>query len=67
MRARLKKNFDAWMADVDRWLITYAGCAHEDLPDWDWRDAYNDGRWPRLEALKALKAAGMDPEPIEGD
>jgi hypothetical protein len=50
VRALPKKSFETWMRDVDKWLLQAVGVTHEDLPDWPYQDAYEDGMWARTAA-----------------
>ena len=36
-------DFDEWMREVDRQLEADCGCGHADLPDFNWRDYFDDG------------------------
>ncbi len=36
-------DFDAWMADLDKACIAEIGLGYSDLPDWDFRTAFDDG------------------------
>jgi hypothetical protein len=53
----MKRSFEQWMADVDRCLEQKCGLTHEDLPDWGYYDAYDDGMTPKGAAIKAIKAS----------
>lgn len=50
------KNFSAWMAKVDA-VLGKMGFHSLDLPDWRYRDAFDDGWSPARAAYAALKAA----------
>jgi hypothetical protein len=49
--------FDAWMRAVDEALIRKVGVSSNDLPDWTYRDAYEDGLTADEAAGAALDAA----------
>ena len=49
--------FEAWMAKVDAVLVKKCGLDSSDLPDWMYRDAFEDGASPASAAKEALKAA----------
>ena len=40
------RNFAVWMFGVDRKLRATTGFNHSDLPDWSWRNAYDDDLTP---------------------
>lgn len=39
-------NYDEWMKEVDKIMISVFGLAHDDLPDVLWRDKFEDGLSP---------------------
>ena len=45
--------FDQWMKQVDALLIRWHGLASDDLPDWEWMDAFEDELSPE-EAVEAF-------------
>ncbi|MAU84636.1 MAG: hypothetical protein CME34_22775 [Gordonia sp.] len=45
-RAGDDRHFAVWMLLVDRKARNYSGHAVTDLPDWAWRDAYDDDLSP---------------------
>lgn len=51
--------FDQWMRHVDAylWNLTDNNLRHDDLPDWRYRDAYDEGMSAKVAATKALKHA----------
>lgn len=49
--------FDRWMADVDAYFLLRLGLSADDLPDYCYRDAYDDGATPTQAARAALRAA----------
>jgi len=51
------EEFDRYMARVDRTLIRRYGIDSSDLPDWDYRTAFEDGMAPATAATKAARAA----------
>ena len=38
--------FADWLGDVDRILESKIGLGSEDLPDWNWREAYDEESEP---------------------
>lgn len=52
-----KQTFEEWMARVNQLMDNYCGMVSEDLPDWCYRDAYDDGRTPGAAAREAIAAA----------
>lgn len=49
--------FLAWMRQVNLVLTRNCGLVSEDLPDWRYRDAFDDGYTPKEAAAKALSYA----------
>ncbi len=49
--------FTAYMQDVDREVWAQLGCSVYDLPDYCYRDAFEDGEAPETVARKAIRAA----------
>jgi hypothetical protein len=49
--------FDAWMSAVDDALVRKTGVSSADLPDWTYRDAYEDGLTPQEAADAAVENA----------
>lgn len=52
--------FDVWMDRVNAALELKCGMDSRDLPDWPYRDAYDDGKSASRAAASALKAAKDD-------
>ncbi len=52
-------SFETWMSKVDAALETACGLGSLDLPDWGYRDAFDDGMSPQTAAKKVLKAAAF--------
>ncbi|NED69869.1 hypothetical protein G3I15_54020 [Streptomyces sp. SID10244] len=48
------RQFAVWMLLVDRKVRNYTGHAVTDLPDWGWRDAYDDDLSPHDAFADAL-------------
>ena len=42
----IKRSFMLWLSDVDAELVRRSGLGVDDLPDWLYRDAYDDGAYP---------------------
>ncbi len=55
--AKAKQSFIEWMACVNSAVIDYCGMGTDDLPDWCYRDAYDDDSSPRAVAREAVRAA----------
>jgi Family of unknown function (DUF5419) len=51
------KNYVAWMSKVDAALVKMCGLDSNDLPDWNYCDAYADGVTPSAAAKAAMRAA----------
>ena len=52
-----KLDFNEWMRQVDREVESRAGVSYQDLPDWGFRDAYEDGMSPKAAAGRCIRAA----------
>lgn len=52
--------FDAWMAKVNAILERKTGLDSNDLPDFCYLDAYEDGATPSQAAASAIRAARED-------
>lgn len=50
-------SFDEWKRIVDNEIIKRTGLSADDLPDYCYRDDYEDGRKPQWSAVAAIKAA----------
>lgn len=50
-------SYEAWIKRVDEVLIDLCGMTHSDLPDYNIRDAYDDGVDPELVANDVLMEA----------
>lgn len=57
--ARRAMTFEQWLAKVDSVLISRCGLSSDDLPDWCYRDAYEDGTSPRQAAQQAMSNSGL--------
>ena len=55
-----KQTFEEWYAEVDQWVVRKCGLSRDDLPDWNYRDAYEDGVQAHHAAAKAIRAAKQD-------
>lgn len=51
------RSFEEWLRLVDSHIRNKCGLSHLDLPDWCYRDAYDDGVTPATAAARAIKAA----------
>jgi len=61
--------FREWMREVDAYLEQRLGMSSDDLPDWLYRDDYDDGLSPEEAAENAIAYAceehGIEPEELE--
>jgi hypothetical protein len=55
-----KITFTAWMSQVDEDLWELAALVSGDLPDWDYREAYDDGEDSLNVARAVLADNGFD-------
>ena len=53
------RKFREWMGEVEATLDGIVGCGVDDLPDWDYYEAFDEGWSPEDAALSALDAAGF--------
>lgn len=49
--------YDKWMAKVDAFIARKFGVDSNDLPDWNYLDAFEDGMSPSAAAKAAISAA----------
>ena len=52
--------FEAWLARADAVCCKLVGMSIYDLPDYCYRDAFDDGMTPAAAAKSALRAAGWE-------
>jgi hypothetical protein len=57
MKPAANAGFDAWMAKVDAAIARKFGVDSNDLPDWNYLDAFEDGMAPAAAAKAAIRAA----------
>lgn len=53
-----RMSFQAWKRLVDAALLAGCGMVGDDLPDYGYWDAYEDGVDPRTVAKRVIRAAG---------
>ena len=53
----MELTFEQWKNEVNRHLINLSGVGCDDIEDWDYWNAYDDGMSPKVAAKKALNAA----------
>lgn len=53
----VKQTFEEWMKAVDQAVQSSIGVSVHDLPDYAFRDAYDDGVAPNRVAKRVIKAA----------
>jgi hypothetical protein len=49
--------WEEWKEAVDVWLFRYLDLTSDDLPDWSYRDAFDQGMSPADAAKEAVQAA----------
>jgi hypothetical protein len=54
-----QSTFEDWMAKVDAYVERLTGCSAYDLPDYGYRDAYDDGQTPLSVARAAIRESGF--------
>lgn len=52
-------SFQKWMSEVDDVVNGFCGLSYNDLPDWRWRDAFNDGMTPEEAVMDCLEEEGF--------
>lgn len=52
--------FEAWMKKVDARINSLVGLDHDDLADWRWYDAWEDGYTPEDAVEEFFEDEGMD-------
>ena len=58
MRTQNEDNgFETWLEQVNGYMARLCGMSAYDLPDWNYRDAYDDGVKPTTAAKRAIRAA----------
>lgn len=55
--AKLAITFEQWKERVNQYVIGMSGCDVDDLPDWDFRTAYDNGMGCERAAKAILRAA----------
>lgn len=53
----MKLSFEEWMRKVDQLVQSRVGLSAHDLPDWRYRDAYDDEMTPARAAAHVIKNA----------
>jgi hypothetical protein len=53
----MARTYEQWFQEVDRLVQRLIGLGADDLPDWNYRDAYDDGVTPSRAAARAIRAA----------
>ena len=59
MTTAYRQPFEVWMEKVDDHIEAASGLTMEDLPDWHYYDAFDDGVSPKSAAEAALYEAGF--------
>jgi hypothetical protein len=54
----MKQDFKTWMNKVDGWLYKKCGLTSNDLADFCYRDAYDNGERPASIGKRVLEAEG---------
>lgn len=57
--------FQEWLKEVDRVLIRNSGLSRNDLPDWDYWEAYECEISPEQTAFDLLETEGLLNDPLE--
>jgi hypothetical protein len=52
-------DFEGWMKALDKAVIAECGLSYQDLPDWDFRAAFDNGIAPEAAARSVLDEAGF--------
>ncbi len=52
-----KLSFDDWKKSVNNEIVRQMGMEADDLPDYTYRDCYDDGVSPKTAATRAIKNA----------
>lgn len=52
-----RDTFEVWQAKVNAFLIRKCGFGIDDLPDWDYYNAWNDGMPPSQAAYQVIQNA----------
>lgn len=52
--------FEQWMKEVNDAIFNTAYVDSRDLPDWHYRDAFDDGMDPKDAAVEVLEEAGWE-------
>lgn len=55
----MSADFSAWMRAVDREVERLSGMGIADLPDWHFRDAFDEDVPPEAAAAEVLEEAGF--------
>lgn len=53
----MKLTFSEWMTIANERVYNEIGIGISELPDWNWRDAYDDGRSVKSAVKEFLKGA----------
>lgn len=56
-RPAQSEDFDGWMKQLDKAVIAETGMSYHDLPDWDFRTAFDDGIPPDVAAKSVIDDA----------
>ena len=57
MNTTKRLTYTEWLHQLDAACYRIAGCSYQDLDDYCYRDAYDDGRAPVSTARAAIRAA----------
>ena len=53
----MKKTYEEWFKEVNAEIIRQTGFSADDLPDYCYKDAYDDGKSPKSTAKAVIKNA----------
>ena len=55
-----QEKYDRWMKRVDTICWSRLGMSYQDMPDWNWRDAFEDGATPSEAVRDFMEDEGYD-------
>ena len=56
----MEMTFEQWIKEVDKVMEKKIHLAHDDLPDWHWMDAFDDGDTPKEAVGYFFEDEGME-------
>lgn len=64
-RITRNEEFRDWMSEVDVVISRVCGLTSNDIADWRWRDAFEDGTEPKEAAMEALAEDGFPMDAVD--